>query len=52
MKAADIMKVPVIWVRPETTIADAARFIENNISAMPHGGAASCRTRSAFIKTQ
>src|ERR1051325_10481796 len=52
MKAADIMKVPVIWVRPETTIADAARFIENNISAMPHSGAASCRTRSAFIKTQ
>jgi len=36
MKAADIMKAPVIWVRPETTIADAARLmLENHISGLP-----------------
>jgi CBS domain-containing protein len=36
MKAADIMKAPVIWVRPETTIEDAARLmLEKHISGLP-----------------
>lgn len=36
MKAAAIMKAPVIWVRPETAIADAARsMLENHISGLP-----------------
>ena len=36
MKAADVMKAPVIWVKPETTIADAARLmLKHSISGLP-----------------
>jgi CBS-domain-containing membrane protein len=36
MKAADVMKAPVIWVAPETTIAEAARLmLKHSISGLP-----------------
>lgn len=36
MKAADVMKAPVIWVVPETTIAEAARLmLKHGISGLP-----------------